>query len=144
LAEWTFRVDGELWLRGGCEKYLLKLAAADLLPSEVVWRGKRGMGVPLTPWLTGRLRRWTKRLLSPRRLAREGLWQADVARRVIAGELSGHVQGRRIGETLWLMLMWRAWREGVLRGAADPALEGGSARLGLALPSFRALKRRYT
>ena len=144
LAEWTFGVGGELWLRRGCEKYLLKRAVEDILPAEVVWREKRGMGVPLTAWLNGRLRRWTKRRLGPRLLTREGLWQADAARRVMDGELSGHVQGRRIGETLWLMLMWRAWREGVLRVAADPAREGGRARRGLTLPSFKALKRRYT
>ena len=111
LAAWTFSVSGELWLRGGCEKYLLKRAVEDLLPQEIVWREKRGMGVPLTWWLTGRLRRWTLKQLSPVRLAREGLWQPDLARRIIEGQLSGQVQGRRIGETLWLMLMWQAWRE---------------------------------
>ena len=144
LAEWTFGVGGELWLRGGCEKYLLKRAVEDLLPSAVVWREKRGMGVPLTPWLTGRLRRWSKRRLSPRALAREGLWQADAARRILDGELSGQVQGRRIGETLWLMLMWRAWREGVLRTGAAPARGGAVTPRWLPLPLLRVLKRRYT
>lgn len=144
LAEWTFGVDGELWLRGGCEKYLLKRAVEDLLPHEVVWREKRGMGVPLTPWLTGRLRRWSKRRLSPRTLAREGLWQADAARRISAGELSGQVQGRRIGETLWLMLMWRAWCEGVLRAGANPARDSAAPGRWLPLPTFSVLKRRYT
>jgi len=119
LAEWTFGVSGELWLRAGCEKYLLKRSIEDLLPSEVVWRDKRGMGVPLTLWLTGALRRWTRNQLHPRVLSREGLWQQDVARRVSNGELSGQVQGRRIGETLWLMLMWRAWLECVLQGDAE-------------------------
>jgi asparagine synthase (glutamine-hydrolysing) len=89
------------------------------LPSEVVWREKRGMGVPLTLWLTVALRRWTRNQLHPRVLSREGLWQQDVARRVSSGELSGQVQGRRIGETLWLMLMWRAWLECVLQGDAE-------------------------
>jgi asparagine synthase (glutamine-hydrolysing) len=72
LAAWTFGVSGELWLREGCEKYLLKRAVEDLLPSEVVWREKRGMGVPLTLWLTGRLRRWSQRQLRPRALASGG------------------------------------------------------------------------
>lgn len=144
LAEWTFGVGGELWLRGGCEKYLLKRAVEDLLPREVVWREKRGMGVPLTPWLTGRLRRWSKKRLRPGTLAREGLWRADAARRIMGGELSGQVQGRRIGETLWLMLMWRAWREGVLRDGAGPARDRAVSPRWLPLPLLRALKRRYT
>jgi asparagine synthase (glutamine-hydrolysing) len=144
LAEWTFGVGGELWLRGGCEKYLLKRAVEDLLPPEVVWREKRGMGVPLTPWLNGRLCRWSQRRLRPRELAREGLWQADAARRIMDGELSGQVQGRRIGETLWLMLMWRAWCEGILRAGADPARDRTAPFGWLPLPRLRVLRRRYT
>lgn len=144
LAEWTFGVGGELWLREGCEKYLLKRAVESLLPAEIVWREKRGMGVPLTQWLNGRLRRWSRRRLHNRTLAGEGLWQADVARRISEGELSGQVQGRRIGETLWLMLMWRAWRESVLRHAPERERARPRALWRLPLPSVRALGRRYT
>jgi asparagine synthase (glutamine-hydrolysing) len=144
LAEWTFGVGGDLWLRAGCEKYLLKRAVEDLLPPEVVWREKRGMGVPLTLWLTGELRRWAKRQLHPRVLAREGLWQPDAARRISEGELSGQVQGRRIGETLWLMIMWRAWCEGILQPAAEPARAWAMTRPWFPLHSVRAHKRRFT
>lgn len=144
LAAWTFSVSGELWLKEGCEKYLLKRAVEEMLPSEIVWREKRGMGVPLTLWLNGPLRRWTRRQLHRRVLAREGLWQADLARRVSEGELSGQVQGRRIGETLWLMLMWRAWRERVLQSGPQTARDEQSAILRLPIPSIRALGRRYT
>ena len=120
LAEWTFGVSGDLWLRTGCEKYLLKRAFEDVLPAKVIWREKRGMGIPLTLWLNGPLRRWSQRQLRPQRLASEGLWQADLANRISAGELSGQMQGRRIGETLWLMLMWRAWRERFLQRESGP------------------------
>ncbi len=109
LAEWTFAVSSKLWLRAGCEKYLLKRAVEDMLPANVVWREKRGMGVPLTQWLTGPLRRWREKQLDPRVLDVERLWQSDLDQRIVSGELSGQVQGRRIGETLWLLLMWRAW-----------------------------------
>jgi asparagine synthase (glutamine-hydrolysing) len=143
LAEWTFGIGGELWLRAGCEKYLLKRAVEDLLPSEVVWREKRGMGVPLTLWLNGRLRRWAKKQLHPRVLAREGLWQPEAARRILNGELSGQVQGRRIGETLWLMIMWRAWCEGIMQPAAAPPRDRATTRPWLSLRSVKALKRRF-
>jgi len=111
LADWSFGVSSNLWLRAGCEKYLLKRAVEDLLPPEIIWREKRGMGIPLTAWPTGPLRRWWQRQLHPRRMASEGLWQGDLANQISRDELSGHIQGRRIGEMLWLMLMWRAWRE---------------------------------
>lgn len=113
LARWSFQISGELFLRGHCEKYLLKRAVEDLLPSEIVWREKRGMGVPLTLWLLGPLWREVGTWLAPEILARQGVWQKDIALRIALGRLSGHRQGRRIGELMWLIMMWQVWRKSV-------------------------------
>jgi asparagine synthase (glutamine-hydrolysing) len=110
LADWTFGVSDELFLQGVCEKYLLKRAVSDWLPSDVVWREKRGMGVPLTAWCLGTLWRTLGRWLDPKKLAAEGVFQPDLALRVAAGQFSAHIQGRRIGEILWLLLMWQLWQ----------------------------------
>ncbi|HZS06199.1 MAG TPA: asparagine synthetase B family protein [Blastocatellia bacterium] len=115
LAQLTFRLTGELCLRGPCEKYLLKRAVEDWLPAEVVWREKRGMGVPLTQWCLGPLWRELGRWLGPDALRAEGHFQPDIALRVATGQLSGQIQGRRIGEILWLLMMWQVWQRTVLR-----------------------------
>jgi asparagine synthase (glutamine-hydrolysing) len=114
LAEWTFSVAGSLHLQGACEKYILKRAVEHLLPTEIVWRTKRGMGVPLTAWLYQEL--WTDlgRWLNPTGLQQAGFWQPDIAARLVSGEFSGSMQGRRIGEILWLIIMWERWRLQVL------------------------------
>ena len=121
LAEWTFEVAGELHLRGPCEKYLLKRAVEDWLPAEIVWREKRGMGVPLTSWCLGPLWRAAGDWLTPGALESEGRFQPDLALRIASGRFSGHVQGRRIGEILWLLLMWEAWRKTVLKEHHKPS-----------------------
>lgn len=141
LADWTFSVSDELWLHQTCEKYLLKLAVLDLLPEEIVWREKRGMGVPLTLWLKGSLRRWCQRQLRPQLLAAEGLWEKNLQQRISDGELSGQVQGRRIGETLWLLLMWRAWREQVYDVAATACEEKRRSFRQISVPFVPRLKR---
>jgi asparagine synthase (glutamine-hydrolysing) len=114
LAEWTFGVAGTLHLQAACEKYILKRAVEHLLPTEIVWRTKRGMGVPLTPWLLQEL--WTDlgRWLNPKVLQQAGFWQPDIAARLVSGKFSGSIQGRRIGEILWLIIMWEQWRLQVL------------------------------
>jgi asparagine synthase (glutamine-hydrolysing) len=112
LTDWTFRLSGSLMLQGACEKYILKRAVADWLPADIVWRQKRGMGVPLTARC---FNHWWHSLgdwLNPDRLRQEQIWQPDLAARIVAGELG--VQGRRIGETLWLLIMWEMWRSHVL------------------------------
>ncbi|MGB3789427.1 MAG: asparagine synthetase B family protein [Phormidesmis sp.] len=121
LARWTFRVSGELFLQGSCEKYILKRAVEDWLPAEIVWRRKRGMGVPMTPWCIGEWRRSLGSWLNPDRLQAEGHWQPDLAAKIAFGEFSGMIQGRRIGEILWLLIAWELWRSHVLK---DPASQG--------------------
>jgi asparagine synthase (glutamine-hydrolysing) len=115
LAEWTFGVSGTLQLQGACEKYILKRAVEHLLPTEIVWRTKRGMGVPLTAWLFqelwGDLGKW----LNPQVLQQAGCWQPDIASQLVSGKFSGSIQGRRIGEILWLIIMWERWRTNVLK-----------------------------
>jgi asparagine synthase (glutamine-hydrolysing) len=114
LAEWTFGVSGTLQLQGACEKYILKRAVEHLLPAEIVWRTKRGMGVPLTTWLYQELWSDLGRWLNPQVLQQAGFWQPDLAARLVNGKFGGSIQGRRIGEILWLVIMWEQWRLQVL------------------------------
>jgi asparagine synthase (glutamine-hydrolysing) len=114
LAEWTFGVAGTLHLQGACEKYILKRAVENILPAEIVWRTKRGMGVPLTAWLYQELWSDLGTWLNPRVLERAGYWQPDLATRLVGGKFGGSIQGRRISEILWLIVMWEQWRTQVL------------------------------
>lgn len=110
LAQAAFQISSQLHLQGSCEKYILKRAVADWLPSEIVWRTKRGMGVPLTRWCLDNLWHDLGKWLNPARLRQEGIWQPAIASHIVSGQL-GTIQGRRMGECLWLLLMWQVWRE---------------------------------
>jgi asparagine synthase (glutamine-hydrolysing) len=114
LAAWTFQVSTSLYLQGACEKYILKRAVVDWLPPEIIWRQKRGMGVPLTAWCLNQWWRSIGRWLNPGILAAEGYWRSNLAARIALGDLGGGIQGRRIGEILWLLVVWELWREHVL------------------------------
>ncbi|MDY7016014.1 MAG: asparagine synthase-related protein, partial [Cyanobacteriota bacterium] len=114
LTEWTFELPGSLFLQGSCEKYLLKRAVEDWLPPEIVWREKRGMGVPLTEWYLTKLRSLLGDYLSPRQLRDRGFFRPDLPVNAILGKLGGQIRSRRTGEILWLLLMWEAWRAHIL------------------------------
>jgi asparagine synthase (glutamine-hydrolysing) len=121
LARWTFSLAPPLLLRGACEKYLLKRVAAPLLPEAVVWREKRGMGVPITAWcqgpgwrrMPGRLWWRAKAALAPRRISTQGLLNASFIQALRRGEPGTYdpQRPRRQGERLWLLVMWMAWAE---------------------------------
>ncbi|AUB42554.1 asnB, asparagine synthase [Nostoc flagelliforme CCNUN1] len=114
LAEWTFRLSGELCLQGACEKYILKRAVENWLPPEIVWRQKRGMGVPLTSWCLNNFWHQMGIWLNPEILRANNHFYPDIAAQIVEGKLGAAIQGRRIGETLWLLIMWQLWRSHVL------------------------------
>jgi len=112
LAEWTFGLPPEWFLRGACEKHGLKRVAEAYLPTEIVWREKRGMGVPTTEWCLGPLRREVGRWLSPSRLKRDSWFDAGAVARLRRGEdRPGEFRRRRVGEKLWTLLMFHVWRQ---------------------------------
>ncbi|WP_353929496.1 asparagine synthetase B family protein [Okeanomitos corallinicola TIOX110] len=120
LAEWTFQLSGKLCLHGACEKYILKRAVENLLPSQIVWRQKRGMGVPLTSWCVNNFWHDIGNWLNPGILEAENIFSPDIAVKIITGDLGGNIQGRRIGEMLWLLIIWEIWYSqifGVQRGS---------------------------
>ncbi|MEO1375051.1 MAG: asparagine synthetase B family protein [Cyanobacteria bacterium J06635_10] len=119
LASFCFALSGELYLQGNTEKYILKRAVESWLPSEIVWREKRGMGVPLNSWCLGELWSEVSKRLNAGILKFEGRYQEDIVRKILAGEIGGQIRQRRIGEVLWLLLMWEIWRVEVLGEKAE-------------------------
>ncbi|HEY9705472.1 MAG TPA: asparagine synthase-related protein, partial [Allocoleopsis sp.] len=114
LTKWSFQLPGEFCLQGACEKYILKKAVESWLPSEVVWREKQGMAVPVTTLCLNMLRSQVRNWLSPSRLKKQGIWQPSLANQIIRGELGGHIRGGRVGRILWLLMMWQVWQSTVL------------------------------
>ncbi|NET30321.1 asparagine synthetase B [Okeania sp. SIO1I7] len=114
LTEWTFQIPGEFNLKGSNEKYILKKAVESWLPPEVVWREKRGMGVPLSYWCLNELWSEIRQWLNPEVLQAEGRFISDLAITIIQGKLGGQIRSRRVGEILWLLMIWEIWRVTIL------------------------------
>jgi len=110
LAETAFSLPPTLKLRGASEKHILKLALQKQLPSEIVWRRKFGMSVPITDWVLGPLAGLVGELLGPAALARRGLFREEYVGRLRRGEPEpGETRRRRLGEKLWALAMLEAW-----------------------------------
>jgi asparagine synthase (glutamine-hydrolysing) len=118
LATLAFRLPPALKLHGAAEKYVLKLALQDALPSEIVWRRKFGMSVPITDWLLGAAPGLVDGFLGPDAVARRGLFREGYVARLRAGRADpAEPRRRRVGEKLWTLLVLEAWlRRWVDRG----------------------------
>ncbi|NET15914.1 MAG: asparagine synthase, partial [Okeania sp. SIO1H6] len=60
--------------------------------------------------LWSEIRQW----LNPEVLQAEGRFISDVAITIIQGKLGGQIRNRRVGEILWLLMIWEIWRVTIL------------------------------
>jgi asparagine synthase (glutamine-hydrolysing) len=89
MIEFAARMPPELKLKGLKRKYILKKAAEQFLPHDVVWRKKAGFGAPIRSWLRGALRPMVNDLLSEETIRRRGLFRPEEVQRIIDTNLSG-------------------------------------------------------
>ena len=106
-VEWTARLPQKYKVRGLKTKWLLAAAFADILPPEILGRGKQGFSVPIGVWLRRELREWAReRLIANTRLSQ---WFKPVAvRRLLDEHDSGRVNH---GKRIWALLMLAVWGE---------------------------------
>jgi asparagine synthase (glutamine-hydrolysing) len=90
-----------LKVRGLRGKVALRRAFAEVLPPELVTRGKAGFGLPLARWFRGELRGPARDLLLG-----EGLFRRTEVERL----LSEHDAGADHGHRLWCLLVLELWR----------------------------------
>ena len=117
LVEFAFSLPERFRLRGSETKWLLRRAFADLLPAEIVARGKMGFGVPLQKWFRRDLREYLgDHLLAPS--ARLGQYLDAAYVRVLCEE---HLSGRADhSHRLWTLLTFEIWLRELPSWAVPP------------------------
>jgi len=87
-------------------KYLLKKAFEDLLPEEILRRGKRGFAVPLAAWFRTDLKDWVGDLL----LAGTPRYRPFIRQEVVARIYRAHQDRvRDHGPHLWALMNFEMW-----------------------------------
>jgi asparagine synthase (glutamine-hydrolysing) len=131
LVELVGAMPGSFRLDGWKTKAVLREAVKDVIPNEILTRGKMGFPVPLGRWLQGPFWPVVEDLvLGPRALAR-GLFQPDSVKRMAAEHRSG---ARTHTDRLWLLMNLELWHRLFLDGEDPVTASYGS----LAVASARA------
>jgi asparagine synthase (glutamine-hydrolysing) len=97
----AFAIPPQLKLQGAVEKYLLKRAVRDLLPSAILERPKSGMMVPVEGWFSGPFLAEARARIQGG-LARRGLFQPRYLADLLDGKRGG-LRPRR-GAKIWLLV----------------------------------------
>src|SRR5262245_65669397 len=107
LIEFAQTIPASLKLRGLETKYILKRAAAGLIPEEIINRPKQGFDVPIRRWFNRELREMLDDTLNDRRARERG----DFNHRAVLAILDEHRRGvRDHSRKLWGLLTLELWR----------------------------------
>jgi asparagine synthase (glutamine-hydrolysing) len=108
FVEFACRLPMQYKLHGLKTKYLLKRAAAGILPDQIINRKKKGFGIPISKWLTGELRSYMLDYLGEERIRRQGFFNYPYVKRLIDDHLGKRNDNRKL---LWTLLIFQMWYE---------------------------------
>jgi asparagine synthase (glutamine-hydrolysing) len=108
VVEFACRLPMQYKLHGLTTKYLLKKAAANVLPEAIIRRKKKGFGIPVSKWLGGELKDFMLDYLAERRVKRQGYFNYSYIKTLIDDHLKKKADNRKL---LWMLLMFQVWQE---------------------------------
>jgi asparagine synthase (glutamine-hydrolysing) len=107
LAEYVASLPSSIRTRNGTLKYLLKKAAADLLPPTILARGKQGFDVPLERWFRGELTSYAYDLLDSAKARQRGIFEPEFVRQLLRTHTSTKQGNHSLA--IWVLLCLELW-----------------------------------
>jgi asparagine synthase (glutamine-hydrolysing) len=108
VMELAFSMPGDLKIRGGTRKYIVKQALRGVLPDRILDRSKEGFSIPMKQWLKHELKPLMSRLLAPERVAARGLIDAAETSRLMEAHCAGRANHAHI---LFSLMVFERWAE---------------------------------
>ncbi len=113
FVEFSATIPSSLKLQGKNTKYLLKKAMEDVLPPQILNRGKEGFSIPIKNWLKEDLKPLMLEVLDQQKIKREGFFNANYVEQLKKEHLSGK---ENHSHRLWSMMVLGIWQVLFLRG----------------------------
>ncbi len=122
LAEYVSSLPSTMTARNGVLKYLLKKAAADILPAEILQRPKHGFAVPIKHWFRGDLTNYAHDLLDSARARQRGIFNPQF----VGSLLQAHAHSRLVNhsDAIWALLCLELWFQVYMDQAGVPVGQG--------------------
>ena len=108
VMELAFSMPGDLKIRGGVRKYVLKQSLRQLVPADILDRRKEGFSIPMKNWLRRELKPLMLDLLSTSRLAKRGLIEPVEVSRLVEQHCAGQANHAHV---LFALMVFERWAE---------------------------------
>ncbi len=108
LVEFTSHLPYNYKCRQFNNKYIFKKLMADKLPPAIVFRQKKGFGVPLSRWLKDELKATCNQLLSKENIDKSDLFNFDYVRKLKEEHFNSKKDNHK---ELWTLMVWQLWEK---------------------------------
>lgn len=106
FVEFSATIPSSMKLKSNMTKYILKKSMEDILPHDILYRGKEGFSIPIKNWLKNELKPMLTDTLSTEKVKREGFFNPDYINRLIKEHLKGK---ENHSHRLWALMMFGMW-----------------------------------
>ncbi len=89
VIEKAMQIPGHIKIRKGISKYILKKAAEEFLPEEIIYRPKASFGAPLRSWISSNLKSMVDDLLCEESINKRGLLNYSFVKKLIDKDRKG-------------------------------------------------------
>jgi len=108
LVEFINSIPSNLKLRGLTTKYIFKKLMEGKIPKSIVYRPKKGFGIPIANWIRNDLKDFTVELLNSDKIKRENIFNPSFVSQLLKEHLSGRKDNRKL---LWTLMVFEIWLE---------------------------------
>jgi len=108
LVEFVATIPGNMKIKEGNVKDILKQSVGPLLPEGITKRPKEGFVLPIFDWMIDKLKNYSTEVLSEKRLKRHNLLDVAEVRNILQGYYSGN---RSNAGKVWNLIMFQIWWE---------------------------------
>jgi len=112
LVEFVNSLPFPFKLKGFTTKYILKKLMKDKLPKNIVYRKKKGFGIPLSSWLRNELKKFCDGMLSEGKIKKQGLFDYDYIAKLKDEHFNENKDNRK---KLWTLMAFMIWYEKYIR-----------------------------
>jgi asparagine synthase (glutamine-hydrolysing) len=108
LVEFVATIPGDMKIRNGNVKDILKKTVEPLIPHGITNRPKEGFVLPIFDWMVEKLKDYSVDVLSEKRLKKHHLLNTKVVKNILDDYYSGN---KSVAGKVWNLMMFQVWWE---------------------------------
>lgn len=108
LVEYANSLPSNYKIRRTVRKYILKKSLEGKLPNDILYRKKKGFGIPLTKWIKDDLKKEIIGMLNYDKIKREGIFNPESVSEILNQHFNNKKDNRK---QIWSLYVFEKWRE---------------------------------